>query len=95
MPLVLRRVRGGEPDERNEDNYEVLNGKLAVGRIYRVSGQTDETRAWIWLISGVNAGPGVMVSTGGGRTLEEAQERLSVNWRKWLAWASLKETDEK
>jgi hypothetical protein len=88
----LRLVRDDPPSIRwSEVHFSVLSGGLLVGRI---SNDAHWVRAgaqqWHRTISGVHAGPVVMQIHGiAARPLEEAQQALAENWRRWLAWPRL------
>jgi hypothetical protein len=89
MALVLRKAQGNRPGDWNDDDYDVMSNKMAVGRKYRRTGGPPDTPAWVWSILNVHAGPGIMISNGVVNTLDEAKAELAKNWRKWLAWAGL------
>ena len=92
MPLTLRSAQRTRPGESDKDDYEVLSGRMPLGRIYRRSGPSGHAFPWVWSIDAVQASPGVMVTAGSVNTLEEAKAEVAKNWRKWLAWAALQET---
>src|SRR5437868_6748227 len=91
MPLILRRTREVYPDSSwSEDHYTVLSGAFVVGVIRRMySGPQGER--WSSTINGVNAEIDVMEKHGMAATLDDARAEFVTNWRKWLAWAALKE----
>lgn len=92
MPLVMRRTGLQSPAYREEPDFMVLSGGLVVGRIYRLHAGPQEGR-WFWAINGVNTEPGVARMSERADTLEEAKAALAENWRKWLAWARLREIE--
>jgi hypothetical protein len=47
---------------------------------------------WFWSIPGVLNRPVDMRGHGRAPTLKAAKVELQANWRKWPAWAKLKET---
>lgn len=93
MPLVMRRTDLQSPVYRDEPDFVVLSGGLVVGRIYRIHAGPQHGR-WFWTVSGVHAAPAVMRLSDRVDTLEAAKAELAANWRKWLAWARLKEIDD-
>src|SRR5262245_43148688 len=44
-PLILKR---GDPSRRREDDYDVLENGVVVGRIFRVPAAAPEGRPWRW-----------------------------------------------
>ena len=85
-------MRDEQPSTRwSEAQYSVMSGGLLVGRI---SNDAHWVRAgapqWHWAINGVHAGPDVMQIHGMAASLDEAQQALADNWRRWLAWAALR-----
>jgi hypothetical protein len=84
LALLLRQ-------EGEREDYDVMNGKLVVGRIHRPMRSPPDAESWAWSITGVQAELGVMVSNGTSRSLDEAKAELMKNWRKWLTWAELTE----
>ena len=96
MPLTLRRtadhyseLKQPKPDW-GPDDYLVFSGGLIVGTI-RQEDAGQQKGKWFWAISGANAGPAVMAISGHCDTLEEAKTQIALSWRKWLAWANLRE----
>jgi hypothetical protein len=87
----LRLVRDEHPSTRwSESQYSVMSGGLVVGRISNdASSVPPGAPPWRWAINGVHAAPTVMQIVGNAATLEEAQQELAENWRRWLAWAAL------
>ncbi len=68
----------------------MLSGQFTVGCINMIVGGPQDGR-WRWTIKGVFAAPAVMAVDGIADTLDAAKADLALNWRKWLAWAGLKE----
>lgn len=91
MPLVMRRTFSDLPSPDQPD-FVVYSGGLSVGRLYRITAGPQRGR-WYWAINGVHAGAGVMRITGRADTLEQAKTALAENWRRWLAWARLRELE--
>ena len=91
MALRLRPTGLSSPVDRDQKDYFVMSGEFVVGRTYEDRHAREELR-WFWAISGV-PGPEVMEKSGRVATLDEAKARLADNWRKWLAWANLRESD--
>ena len=87
----LRLVRDEHPSTRwSESQYSVLSGGLVVGRISNDAPLGGDTRPVLALGHQRRArGPAVMQIVGNAATLEEAQQALAENWRRWLAWAAL------
>jgi hypothetical protein len=51
MPLKLRRPRDYRATPGNPDDYDLLCGERAIGRIFR-SSSAPQDRPWIWTIRG-------------------------------------------
>jgi hypothetical protein len=87
---LLRLVRDERPSTRwSEAQYSVLSGGLVIGRSNDAHWVATHAPSWHWAINGVHAGPTVMQIVGNAATLDEAQQALAENWRRWLAWAAL------
>jgi hypothetical protein len=82
-PLTLRRPRDGRATAGNPDDYDVLSGDRAVGRIFR-SSCAPQDRPWMWTITGAVVMP-VVPSHGFAATLAEAKTAFAAHWRRWLA----------
>jgi hypothetical protein len=91
----LRLVPDEHPSTRwSESQYSVMSGGLLVGRITNEARQVASSAPpWRWAINGVHAGPEIMQIVGNTATLEQAQQQLAENWRRWLAWAALAPDD--
>ena len=74
-----KRTRSEQP-EWSEDDYDVLSGDAAVGRIYRRTGAPEDSLPWVWTIL-VAGSPGRRTANGLARTLEEAKVLFAKNWR--------------
>ncbi len=91
MALILRKLRDLHPEAfTDEHDYSVLSGNFTVGRITAIHGGQQDGR-WRWAINGVFAAPDVMDINGMSDSLDAAKAELAANWRKWLAWAGLRE----
>jgi hypothetical protein len=85
MSLIFRQIG-------SQNDFEVCSGGFILGKIYEESAASEQLR-WYWTINGVWAGRAIMRTDGRVATLDEAQEQLAENWRKWLAWAKLGEIE--
>jgi hypothetical protein len=56
MALILRKAQGNRPGDWNEDDYDVMSGRMTVGRIYRRTGSPPNAPTWTWVIQNVHAG---------------------------------------
>jgi hypothetical protein len=89
MPLVIRRASISRP---SSDDYDIVSGELALGRVYRVEIARGET-AWRWHLRAIS-GPATEVRTSGHEPdLDTAKAAIAANWRKWLELAGLSEND--
>jgi hypothetical protein len=50
-PLTLRRPRDGRATAGNPDDYDVMSGDRAIGRIFR-SNSAPPDSPWMWTITG-------------------------------------------
>jgi hypothetical protein len=94
MALVLRRHRDhyGE-DHYGEQQYLVFSGRLIVGVIeLSISGPSGQR--FSWAINGVDPPQTLTATHGYALTLEDAKAEFAASWRKWLAYAGLKEEDD-
>jgi len=83
MPLALIQT--------SKDDFNVMSGRLCVGRIYRRARGTAKMQ-WLWALNGVYGGPDAMRITGTTATLDQAQTELKESWGKWTAWANLQDS---
>jgi hypothetical protein len=83
QPLTHRRARDGRASAGNPDDYDVMSGDRAIGRIFR-SASAPQDRPWMWTITGAVVMPRVP-SHGFSATLEEAKAAFATHWRTWLA----------
>ena len=89
MPLTLRP---NITSASRHFDHLVISSELCVRRIYKREPANSPETQWLWAINGVQpAGSDVMRLAGMTTSLDEAQAQLTENWRKWLAWANLKE----
>ena len=86
MPLALHPNPANTPAGQNTDHL-VMNGQLAVGRIYKRDTPNESDSQWLWAINGVWAEPAIMRFAGIAPSFEQAMAELQENWEKWLAWA--------
>jgi hypothetical protein len=85
MPLKLRRARDGRATRGTPDDYDVLDGERAIGRIFR-SSSAPTNRPWMWTITGAVVAPR-LPSHGFCSTLDEAKVLFATTWREWLRLA--------
>ena len=90
MPLALHPNPASAPEGPNTDHL-VMNGQLAVGRIYKRDTPDKSDSQWLWAINGVWAEPAIMRFAGIAPSFEQAKAELQENWEKWLAWANLQD----
>jgi hypothetical protein len=82
-PLTLRRARDGRAGAGNPDDYDVMSGGRAIGRIFR-SNSAPPGRPWMWTITGAVVMPAVP-SHGFAPTLDDAKVAFVTHWCRWLA----------
>jgi hypothetical protein len=83
MSLKLRRPRDHRAAPGNPDDWDVLDGEGAIGRIFR-SSSAPQDRPWMWTITGAVIAPR-LPSHGFAATLDEAKTAFAQTWRQWLA----------
>jgi hypothetical protein len=82
-PLTLRRPRDGRATAGNPDDYDVMSGDRAIGRIFR-SNSAPQDRPWMWTITGAVVMPR-LPSHGFSATLKRGQDGVCDTWHRWLA----------
>jgi hypothetical protein len=88
MPLVL------EPNiDDSADDYNVLQGVLHIGRIYKRKAALRPDTQWLWALNGVPSSGNDLAITGLSASLEEAMTALNERWVIWLKSAGLTEAD--
>jgi hypothetical protein len=90
MPLKLRPTGLGSGIDKERPDFTVYCGEWEVGRIYETRGGPDSMR-WFWSLYGMLGKPVDMRTNGHAATLDEAKAQLETAWRRWLAWAKLRE----
>jgi hypothetical protein len=90
MPLTMRPTGLSSPVDKDRQDFTVYCGEWAVGRIYEQRGGPDSMR-WFWSLYGMLGKPVDMRTNGHAATLDEAKAQLETAWRRWLAWAKLRE----
>jgi hypothetical protein len=80
MSLKLRRPRDHRVATGNPDDWDVLDGERAIGRIFR-SASAPQDRPWMWTITGAVVSPR-LPSHGFAETLDEAKAAFAQTWRQ-------------
>jgi hypothetical protein len=81
--LTLRHWTNGRAgDFWGPDDYNVMSGGRAIGRIFR-SATAPADRPWMWTITGVTVAPALR-NYGFAETREEAKAAFAATWRAWL-----------
>ena len=75
-PLILKRAPIGD----NQDDYDVLENGVVVGRIFKVA-VTPAGRPWMWA-NGYNAGGIARAAHGYEATREAAMAAFAKSWRR-------------
>jgi hypothetical protein len=86
MALLLRPISDDSPGE-----YDVVQGELKVGHIYKRDATLRPEAHWMWTLNGVPGGPDGLPLTGFAESRNQAEAALSESWEQWLAWAGLSE----
>ena len=63
-----------------------------MGRIYEQRGGPEHMR-WFWSLFGIFGKPADLRTDGHAATLDEAKAQFEAAWRRWLAWANLREVE--
>ena len=71
-------------------DYTIYSGEWSMGRIYEQRGGAKALR-WFWMLHGVFGKPADMHRNGHAPTFDEAKAQFEAVWRRWLAWAGLRE----
>jgi hypothetical protein len=90
MPLKLRPTGLSPPSNQEQAHWTVYSNGWQIGRICEDRNASEDLR-WHWSLYGPVAGPREIGRGGRSPTLDEAKEQFADSWRKWLAWAGLKE----
>ena len=81
--LVFRHVRFRNSGQWSEDEYDVMQGDLVVGRIFRPGAGAPANRPWQWTVLDPTVAPRV----GFVMTRHEARAAFARSWRKARAVA--------
>src|SRR5262249_21241426 len=76
--LILKR---GDPSRRRDDDYDVLENGVVVGRIFKVPAAAPEGRPWMWA-SGHSAATVKRAAYGYEQTREAAMGAFAKSWRR-------------
>ena len=93
MPLTMRPTGLQSPVDKDCADYTIFSGEWAMGRIYEQRGGPKALR-WFWTVHGVFGRPADMYTNGHAPTLDEAKRQFETTWRRWLAWAKMREDAE-
>lgn len=95
MALRLRRAAEQFPDAGwpvSDDHLVVLHDGQVIGTLRRTTGGPQDG-AWRWSTTGCYVPPGTMTLHGMADSKEAAKIAFGKNFRKWLEWAGLEESD--
>ena len=90
MALKLGPTGLGFGIDKDRQDFTIYSGGWAMGRIYEQRGGPDSMR-WFWSLHGIFGKPADMRADGHAATLDEAKAQFESIWRRWLAWAKLRE----
>jgi hypothetical protein len=76
--LILKR---GDPSRRRNNDYDVLENGVIVGRIFQLEAAAPEGRPWMWA-SGHGGNNIKRAAHGYAATREEAMAALAKSWRR-------------
>jgi hypothetical protein len=93
MPLTMLPTGLQSPVDKDCADYTIFSGEWAMGRIYEQRGGPKALR-WFWTVQGVFGRPADMYTNGHAPTLDEAKRHFETTWRRWLAWAKMREDAE-
>ena len=79
--LILKR---GDPSRRRDDDYDVFENGVKVGRIFHLDAAAPEGRPWMWA-SGHAAGTVARAAHGYAETREAAMAAFAKSWRSRYA----------
>jgi hypothetical protein len=84
-PLILKRASASRPSGQwRDDDYDVLENGVVVGRIFHLDAVAPEGRPWMWA-SGHAAGTVARARHGYEATREAAMAAFAKSWRIRLA----------
>ena len=90
MALKLGPTGLGSGIDKDRQDFTIYSGGWAMGRVYEQRGRPDSMR-WFWSLHGIFGKPADMRADGHAATLDEAKAQFESIWRRWLAWAKLRE----
>ncbi len=90
MALKLRPTGLGSGIDKDRQDFTIYSGGWAMERIYEQRGGPDSMR-WFWSRHGIFGKPADMRADGHAATLDRAKAQFESIWRRWLAWAKLRE----
>ena len=80
--LLLKRASASRPSgERRDDDYDVVEGVVVVGRIYMRLGASKD-RKWMLWATGHNGGDMSRAAHGYESTREAAMAAFAKSWRR-------------
>ena len=81
-PLILKRASlSRSSGQWSDDNYDVFEDGVVVGRIFHLDAAAPEGRPWMWA-SGHSADSMKRAAHGYAVTREEAMAAFAKSWRK-------------
>ena len=84
-PLILKRASASRSSGQwSDDDFDVLEGGVIVGRIFHLDAVAPEGRPWMWA-SGHSAGTVKRAAHGYEPTREAAMAAFAKSWRRqWV-----------
>jgi hypothetical protein len=79
-PLILKRGSASR-SERRDDDYDVLENGVVVGRIFHLDAAAPQGRPWMWA-SGHSAATVKRAADGYEPTREDAMQAFARSWRR-------------